>query len=92
MTVSEVVAGALESLKSSSAPSSSSHLIWVDMPCHLAPETSTADGHHWDCRSAQEIDQNLRTIIEHTQTGDVICVLTQGDLSAVKRLMCHKQK
>jgi hypothetical protein len=90
MTVTETVTDAIESLQTTSA-SSSSHLIWVDMPCHLTP-TSSSSHHHWDCLTAQEIDHNLQRILNHTHSGDVVCVLTQGDLLEVKKLMCHKQK
>lgn len=95
-TVSDSITNVVESLHNSSSSSNSqSHLIWVDMPCNLNsshPTKINSKSCQGDCLSPEEIENNLNKIISNTQSGDVICVVTQGDLFELKKLMCQKQK
>lgn len=93
-TVNEAITSAIESISSRSSASaqSPSQLIWIDMPCNLNTATQTLKSCQGDCLTPQEIELNIQRVTNSSQPGDVICVLTQGDLSEVKKLMCHKQK
>lgn len=92
-SVSDAITGAIHCLQSTSSLSNlSPQLIWIDMPCNLNISTQSLKSCQGDCLSPQEINQNLEQLLRHTQSGDVICVLTQGDLMEVKKLICKKQK
>ena len=61
------------------------------MPCQLN-STNPTNISSGDCITPEEINNNIGKILENASSGDVVCVLTQGDLLEVKRLMAQKQK
>lgn len=94
-SVSDAISGAIHSLQSSESSSSSSsqpHFVWIDMPCNLNVASQPTKSCQGDCLSPHDINHHLEQILSNTQSGDVVCVLTQGDLLDVKKNICKKQK
>lgn len=95
MSVFDTVNDAIQSLQRTKQDenntNSSSQLIWIDMPCTLSLSDSSKLS-YGNCMTPEDINQNLSNILQNTSTGDVVCVLTQGDLMEVRRLIAHKQK
>lgn len=93
-SVSETVDHSIQTLQnnhSENVTSDSPHLIWIDMPCSLN-STNSSKLSAGDCTSPEEINEKLKNILENTSSGDLVCVLTQGDIMEVKKLIAQKQK